>query len=113
MKDVSRISQFLLKDIIKHNSNPKYFEDYFNLFFDLNKTKYKTEEILRTAFGELEDAGMIRISWADDVPWTLSVTSKGFSYLGEKRKKSFISFLKWLIGFLIAVAAIVVPLMFK
>ena len=113
MDNLSKISQTLLKEIIKCNSNPKHFEDYFNLFCDLSKTKYKTEEILRTAFGELEDAGMIKTEWADDVPWKISVTSRGYSYLSEKKKKSIVSFLKWFIGFIVAIAAIVVPILFK
>lgn len=104
MQEISKLSKKLLAEIIKHNGDTEYFKEYFDL--DLRKTKYKTEESLRSAFGELKNAELIDIQWADNVPWILSITGKGYTYLKELRFKKVISFLKWVIGTLIAIAAI-------
>lgn len=111
MQEISKLSKKLLTEIVKHNDDTKYFKEYFDL--DLQKTKYKSEGSLRSAFGELKRAELINILWADNVPWTLSITSKGYTYLKELRFKKTISFLKWIIGTLIAIAAILVPIIVK
>lgn len=106
MDDLSSTAKRLLKEIIKYDSDKKHFEDYFNLFYDWSKSKYKSEEILRSAFEELKDAKMIDISWSDDGPDNLSVTSKGISYLDEKRRKNIVSTIKWIIATIITIYSI-------
>lgn len=110
MEDISYIGRKLLKEIIKTNADVKHWEKYFNLFYDWEKSKYKSEDVLRSAFGELKDNGLIDISWADNEPYYLSITSKGISYFKDCRKTKILKFCAWIITTLIALASLIVSI---
>ena len=110
MEDISKRAKILLKEIIKFDADTSHFEKYFEESYDWSKSKYQSESILRSSFGELKEAGLINIQWADGIPWVLSITSKGSTHKEEIAKHKVILILKWVIGTLIAIAAIVVPI---
>lgn len=74
MKQVSEEARNLLAEIIKHETEPDYWQKRFE------QMKRQEEIIVRGCFGELEKNNLIYVFWADNIPYQLEVLKDGYKY---------------------------------
>lgn len=65
---ISKEAQALLNEIIEHDGQSDYWA---NRFANLN---YRDETILRGYFSELKTNNLIKVLWADNLPYYISIT---------------------------------------
>ncbi|MGT2753452.1 toll/interleukin-1 receptor domain-containing protein [Streptococcus ovis] len=81
MMAVSLEAEQVLKDIIDNEDTDNYWR---NRFEKLNR---KDDTILRGCFKELKEAGLISVTWADNMPYDLQVLKDGYSYERTKEMR--------------------------
>lgn len=71
---ISPEAEQLLMEIIIHEHDGKYWS---NRFSGLSS---KDDTILRGTFGELQKAGLIKVFWADSIPYHINILKDGYLY---------------------------------
>ena len=87
MAKLSKNAEKLLSEILAHRDcqgkcDLQYWKDRFK------SLPTQDEVVLRSAFGELKDSGMVSLDWGDEVPDILFVLAKGLSYFDEELAES-------------------------
>lgn len=78
---VSKEAEELLQEILDNEEVSDYWRARFN---SLNK---KEDVILRGCFKELQDAELIKVTWADNIPYYLQVLKNGYFYKSKQDEK--------------------------
>ncbi len=71
---VSEEAEDVLKQIIDHEHDSKYWEERFE------GVSNKDDIILRGCFKELQDNGLIKAQWADNFPYLIAILKDGYMY---------------------------------
>lgn len=84
-EELTSNAESLLQEIIDHHyKDTDHGNDYWYHRFD--GLDYAEDTLLRSTFGELEDAEMISAFWSDNVP-SITLLNNGISYFEMKMKK--------------------------
>lgn len=76
---ISEKAEELFQEIINNTNKNAYWEKRF-------ETLNSSEDIaLRTLFKELVDANLIKVYWADDIPYHIEILSNWQTYLNKKK----------------------------
>lgn len=80
--ELTKNAEQLLVEIIEHrNQNGVVDLNYWSDKF--NKLSSQENLFLRSSFKELSDAELIKVMWASNAPYHMTITSKGTSYYEE------------------------------
>lgn len=73
----------VLEEILENESKSNYWKDKFN------NLSTREDAILRGCFKELKDAGLVNVTWADNLPYSIQVLKDGYLFkmhIGENRE---------------------------
>lgn len=95
--ELTPMAEKLLSEIIKHSNNTtEYWRERFE-----GLTKQEDQE-LRATFKELQAKKYINVSWADNHPWTIKISSEGSQYAtlkeNKRKEEKKLSWHDWMIG---------------
>lgn len=112
-EEVSPQAESLLKDIVENqNANGRSNNDYWRTRFD--SLSYEEDAAIRSVFKELKEAEMVTASWADDMPYRITILNKGLHYFEEKKKalktEKKLSHREWKIAIVSAIIGAVIGL---
>ena len=91
----------LLKEIREVKQlDPSEQNEYWNNKFE--NASFEEDSILRERFKSLEKNNYINVFWADNIPYTLTLTDKGqsYNYFREHVKSSVTAIIKWIFSIL-------------
>ena len=111
-KELSPEGEKLLQEIIELSNSEKDNVEYWQKRF--SQLSFQEDSQLRSVFKELKDCGYINTTWADDIPWVITVTNDGKNYefykKEEKRKEKKLSHREWKIAIVSALIGAAVGL---
>ncbi|MBS5937603.1 hypothetical protein [Clostridium sp.] len=84
-KELTPKGEELLKEILEVNeSDSDRKSEHWHKKF--NELTHKDDSRIRSIFSELKDNELLKIMWADNIPYIIEVTNYGYTYFERKQK---------------------------